>query len=180
MMVESASRQRRRYRHLSGRADLPDETRALGRDLAALVDKAEKAVGAGASASLPQTGEDLDLLAAGRRRIEAGAWAQADRVLTRARDLSLSDPDVLANLGWARLHNTERTDEERLEEGRDLLLLAEQLAPEAPEILAYTAEYFLMQGDIDRARTRARLLIKAAPASRAGRDLLARCEAAAQ
>ena len=178
LMVESASRQRRRYRHLSGRADLPDETRALGRELAALVDKAEKAVASGSSASIPSAGDDLDLLAAGRRRIEAGAWAQADRVLTRARDVSLSDPEVLANLGWARLHNPEREPEARLEEGRDLLLLAEQLAPDTAEILAYTGEYFLMQGDIDRARTRAQLLIKAAPASRAGRDLLARCEAA--
>lgn len=178
LMKESASRQRRRYRHLSGRADLPDETRALGRALAALVDDAEKAVVSGSAASLQGSAEDLDLLAAGRRRIAAGAWAQADRVLTRARDLSMSDPEVLANLGWARLHNPERARDARIEEGRDLLLLAEQLAPAVPEILGYTGEFFLMQGDVDRARTRAKLLIKADPASRAGKDLLARCEAA--
>ncbi len=100
---------------------------------------------------------------AGLRAMSEGDWAGADRRFTAARDAHLDSVRNLAHLGWARFHNPELPLAERVEEGIDLLLLAEQLDPTYAEGQYFLAMVLHRKGDDDAASRRVRRALKAEP-----------------
>jgi len=103
------------------------------------------------------------LLEQGRQFIARREWPAADSVLTEAHRSQLDHPGVLANLGWARLHNPDRDEEQRTEEGRDFLLLGEQFDPGDPDGQYFLAQYLLASNMLVAAGERARRAKEAAP-----------------
>jgi len=164
-------RQRDRYASLVARADVPAGIQALAREMLALVEEAGRRVQASsASAAVDETPTahgaytpEERLLAVGRDLARRGQFAQAEAMLTRAQERAVGNPHIAAWLGWARLHNPERTPEERAEEGRDLILLAAQLAPEDPDVAAVLVRYLLRAGDAAGALARAQRALKISP-----------------
>lgn len=76
------------------------------------------------------------LLTQGIAHATAGRWAEADMVLSRARDQRFDSPRVLAWLAWTRLNNPTRALAERTRDAQALILMAEQLAPNDAEVSA--------------------------------------------
>lgn len=107
------------------------------------------------STDIRTAGDDPErLLDHGRRLIERGDWARADRVLSRARDIQLAHAGVLANLAWARIHNPNLPEATRREDARDLLLLAEQFDRDDVDGQYYLACLLHETGDHDGAARR--------------------------
>ncbi|MBM4390817.1 MAG: hypothetical protein FJ090_06815, partial [Deltaproteobacteria bacterium] len=100
---------------------------------------------------------------AGLRAMSEGDWAVADRRFTAARDAHLDSVRNLAHLGWARFNNPELPLDERVEEGLDLLLLAEQLAPTYADGQYFLAMVLHHRGDADAASRRVLRALKAEP-----------------
>ena len=120
---------------------------------------------------------DSDLLGLGRQAIANGDFKLADRVLSKENTRRLSDPAVMANLGWARLNNPDRDEATRMEQARELLVLAEQLDPDSIEAVGYLGRLFFMEGEVSRAQLRARRMLQIDPHSEEGMALLAECDA---
>jgi CheY-like chemotaxis protein len=155
-----------RYRSMSDDASLPEPTRELAREALAMVRRARERWGRGGSthsgaAPVPR---ELILLAQGQSLVDAGDFARADRVLTQGRDLAIANPDILTWLGVARLQNPERDPAVRAQEAIDMLLLAEQFAPDHDVALRWLARALLQRGDSRRALPRARRLLQILPA----------------
>ncbi len=100
---------------------------------------------------------------AGLRAMSEGDWASADRRFTAARDAHLDSTRNLAHLGWARFHNPELPLAERVEEGQDLLLLAEQLDPAYADGQYFLAMVLHRKGADEAATRRIRRALKADP-----------------
>jgi len=107
---------------------------------------------------------EMILLAQGQSLIDAGDFPRADRVLTQGRDLAIANPDILTWLGVARLQNPERDAGVRIQEAIDMLLLAEQFAPDHEVALRWLARALIQSGDLRRALPRARRLLQLCPA----------------
>ena len=95
--------------------------------------------------------------------ISKGEWAQADSVLTKAHRQQLDHAGVLSNLGWARLHNPDRPQDARADEGRDFLLLSEQFDPTNVDGQYFLAQYLLAANLVEAAAQRAKRAKEAAP-----------------
>ena len=78
-----------------------------------------------------------ELLREGRDLLALGAWTEADKVLSSARDLRMDDAPTLACLAWARHNNSRRPKVEREQDARALIQLASMLAPEDIEVQRY-------------------------------------------
>lgn len=164
-------RQRARYAGLAARADVPAGIQALAREMLSLVDEAARRVVAShSSVTVDETptahgaySPEERLLAVGRDLARRGQFAQAEGMLTRAQERAVGNPLIAAWLGWARLHNPERAPEERAEEGRDLILMAAQLAPDDPEVTAVLVRFLLRAGDPAGALARAQRGLRASP-----------------
>lgn len=76
------------------------------------------------------------LLREGVAAAEVGDWDRADGLLSAARDRRFDHPHTLAWLAWVRSQNPRRDLEERLQDAARLMLVAEQLAPDDPEVRA--------------------------------------------
>ena len=113
------------------------------------------ATGGNKRASIVIDDEVEILLNEGRSFIAAKQWAQADSVLARAHAKQIDHVPVLANLGWARLHNPEVDLGVRTEEGKDFLLLAEQFDPKDADGQYYLAQVLLASGMPEAAEERA-------------------------
>jgi hypothetical protein len=98
--------------------------------------------------------------------VDAADFARADRVLTKARDLAMANPGILAALGWARFNNPERELEDRRTEGKDYLLLAEQFNSRDPKAAWFLSQAFRILGDEDAALRRARRVVALEPTHR--------------
>ena len=79
---------------------------------------------------------------------------------------------VLANLGWARLHNPNQSLESRTEEGKDFLLLAEEFDPTNGEGQYYMAQILVASSRLDAAEQRAERAAQADPSDTARAALL--------
>ena len=124
---------------------MPTSVRVISRRLAELVDEAHRVMAARAGqdamddfaerptdmAMQPVLSQEDELLERGEAPIQRAEWEQADKVPTRARDLCLGHAGILSGLAWARFHSETRAADERIEEARDLLLLAEQFGGES-------------------------------------------------
>lgn len=124
------------------------------------------------AASAPAQQEEV-LLQMGRDLMRQGAWAQADKVLSKAKNIRLDHAIVLANLGWARLHNRTMPEDRRDEEAREFLLLAEQFGPEERDVLFYLSSYMLRIGRLKAAQRRAARLLRESPGDPDAKALLA-------
>ena len=103
------------------------------------------------------------MLEQGMVLIDTNEFARADRVLTQARELAMTNPKILAGLGWARFNNPKRDKDEREEEGRDYLLLAEQF--DKTDVWTEWCLYkvFRAMDDPEAALIRAKLVLKVKP-----------------
>jgi CheY-like chemotaxis protein len=164
----AANRMRQRYAEL----------RVLALQIAKIVDMAHRnfnfdavtSTGLGAAAMF---GDDIDeMLEEGRSLIGDRRWTEADRLLARAHRKRIDHVPVLANLGWARLHNPEVDQETRTEEGNDYLLLAEQFDPMDGDGQYYLAQVLLAAGRLEEAEQRAERALKAVPEDAARKALV--------
>ncbi|HCH61684.1 MAG: hypothetical protein CL927_03740 [Deltaproteobacteria bacterium] len=75
----------------------------------------------------------------------------------------MTNPKILAGLGWARFNNPKRPVEERQEEGRDYLLLAEQF--DKTDVWTEWCLYkvFRALDDPEAALLRAKLVLRVQP-----------------
>lgn len=181
LVEQAAARLRARYARLAERPGLPTPVRVISRRLAELVDQAHRAMIVRARTSrddgrdllgdsptdmgfrAPES-EEQRLLAMGEQLIDQGRWEQADKVLTRARDLCLGDAGILSGLAWARMHSPARSPGARVEEARDLLLLAEQFGgSDDARIQRRLAFVFLAEGNLDKANVRGQRALRLAP-----------------
>jgi tetratricopeptide (TPR) repeat protein len=150
----------------------------LALQIAKIVDMAHRnfnfdavtSTGLGAAAMF---GDDIDeMLEEGRSLIGDRRWTEADRLLARAHRKRIDHVPVLANLGWARLHNPEVDQETRTEEGNDYLLLAEQFDPMDGDGQYYLAQVLLAAGRLEEAEQRAERALKAVPEDAARKALV--------
>jgi len=114
----------------------------------------------------PTTQREQVMYEQGMVLVDASDFARADRVLTKARDLAMANPGILAALGWARFNNPDREIEERQEEGKDYLLLAEQFNSRDPQAAWFLCQAFRMLGDDEAALHRARRVVALEPTHR--------------
>lgn len=154
-----------RYTTISENARYTDETRDLAKQLVAKVNEAVERWGhvqhrAGGD---PTTQREQIMLEQGMVLVDAGDFARADRMLTQARDLAMVNPKILAALGWARFNNPDRPADERREEGRDYLLLAEQFDPKDTQTEWLLCKVLRMMGDDQAALRRARRVLSVDP-----------------
>ena len=181
LVEQAAARLRARYTSLAERPGLPTPVRVISRRLAELVDQAHRAMVLRARSARedgmdrfeeratdmalrPVLSEEERLLAMGERLIEEERWEQADKVLTRARDLCLGHAGILSGLAWARMHSPARSPGARVEEARDLLLLAEQFGGgEDPQVQRRLAFVYLAEGNLDRANVRGQRALRLDP-----------------
>jgi Flp pilus assembly protein TadD len=170
-----AARQRQRYQRIADDVRGQARVRELAARLLELVAHAEEKWGHSDRALSGTTDSPRELvwLEQGRALIDAGDFPRADRVLSRARDLTIANPDILAWLGVARLGNPEHSEEERQSEGLDLLLLAEQFNPEHLTAVSWLARTYARSGQHDRALPRARRWARLAPEDSEASGLLA-------
>jgi hypothetical protein len=170
-LVDKASaRQRQRYAGIVARRDLGKPVRHLALDIAKRVDQAHRNFNFGSHAQVETpvaVNQPLDeigeMLQEGRAKIASKDWEAADRVLARAHKRRIDHVSVLANLGWARLHNPSLDLETRTEEGKDFLLLAEQFDPMDSDGQYYLAQVLLVSNRLDAAEQRAARAAKADP-----------------
>jgi len=169
---------RQRYAEIIADRSTTDEVRQLALQVAKLVDLAHRnfsfdtAINTGRGGAKPFSDEIDEHLAEARLLIADRKWAEADRVLARAHQKRIDHVPILANLGWARLHNSELDQETRTEEGNDFLLLAEQFDPMDGDGQYYLAQVLLAAGRIDEAQQRAARAAKALPEDAARKTLL--------
>ena len=157
---------------------MPTSVRVISRRLAELVDEAHRVMAARAGqdamddfaerptdmAMQPVLSQEDELLGRGEALIQRAEWEQADKVLTRARDLCLGHAGILSGLAWARFHSETRAADERIEEARDLLLLAEQFGGESDaRVQRRLAHVLLAEGSVDKALKRGKRALRLEP-----------------
>ena len=173
LVDEAASRMRDRYSRLARDPELSAPAHQLASQIGQIVDQAHRNFSFQVHT---QTGSDdvakgdvssadrvVILLEQGRKFVARGEWSAADAVLTQAHRDQLDHPGVLSNLGWARLHNPDREEAERTEEGRDFLLLGEQFDQEHVDGQYFLAQYLLASDLLEAAAQRAQRAKEAAP-----------------
>jgi CheY-like chemotaxis protein len=181
LVEQAAARLRLRYSRLAERPGLPTPVRVISRRLAELVDQSHRAMIVRARSARddgmdtfadrptdmalrPVMSEEERLLAMGEQLIDQGRWEQADKVLTRARDLCLGHAGILSGLAWARMHSPARAPGARVEEARDLLLLAEQFGgADDAKIQRRLAFAYLAESNLDKANIRGQRALRIAP-----------------
>ncbi|MFM2247587.1 MAG: hypothetical protein RL071_3661 [Pseudomonadota bacterium] len=163
LVVEVADRQRRRYAELAESPTLPAGARALAGRLVALIDDAERRFGWGGSELVSDAGGPEKLLLRARALIERADFAQADKVLSLAQRRSTADPNVLSPLGWARANNPSKPADQRMNEGLEMLLLAEQLDGESLDTARWLCKLMILTENPKGALLRARRGLKRAP-----------------
>lgn len=186
LIEQAAERLRHRYTGLAERAGMPTPVRVISRRLAELVEQAHAAMSRRAHedemdafeeratdmAMRPVLSEEERLLEAGEALLAREEWEQADKVLTRARDLCLGHAGILSALAWARLHSPSRPPAARTEEARDLLLLAEQFGGESDaRTQRRLARVFLEAGVPDKAKRRIQRALHLEPEAPESLDL---------
>jgi len=159
-----------RYSAISGDPSSSARLKELALKILEHVDRAkrtfsyESGLATGGSGEVRDISREVDgLLAAGRHHIEQREWGQADAALQKAHELQIDSARVLANLGWARLHNPDVELEVRTEEGMDFLLLAEQFDINDPDGQYYLAQVLLASNKLEAAEVRADRALKAQP-----------------
>jgi hypothetical protein len=173
LVDEAASRMRDRYTRLSQDGGLPDEVRELAGRIGQVIRQAHRHFGFKGATGFEEpatptqqisTSDRLEiLLEQGRKFIARGEWSAADAILSEAHRDQLDHAGILSNLGWARLHNPNRDEEERTEEGRDFLLLGEQFDPHHVDGQYFLAQFMLASRLLEAAEARARRARDAAP-----------------
>jgi len=180
-LVDSAgARMRQRYAEIIARPDVSSEVRNMALEIAKKVDSAHRnfnfdadlRTGTAGHARISVHDEVDDMLSQGRALIDAKRWVEADKLLSRAHEKRIDHVAVLANLGWARLHNPEQDLEQRTEEGMDFLLLAEQFDPTDGDGQYYMAQVLVASNRLDAAEQRAARAADAAPDDAARAALL--------
>ena len=154
MVDRAAERMRDRYAEIVSGQDVSDEVRHVATRIKERIETAHRtfnfdvqmATGGNKQPAIVRDDEVEVLLTEGRSFIAAKQWAQADSVLARAHSKQIDHVPVLANLGWARLHNPEVDLGVRTEEGKDFLLLAEQFDPKDADGQYYLAQVLLASG----------------------------------
>ena len=175
LVDEAAQRMRSRYIKLSNDQGLSAEDRSLAKLMVRNVDRAYKAFHAGdAEREQPMVplNEVEQWLNEGKQLLVDQKWAEADNVLSQAHTKEIDNARVMANLGWARLHNPEIDIELRTEEGQDLLLLAEQFDPTDSDGQFYLAQVLMAADQVDAAELRAARAVGAEPDDTRRRTLL--------
>ena len=171
LMLEASQRLRARYQGMIDDPALDAEAHKLATQMLERVDEAARNFGKARSAAAAGTMDEERLLTMARELIAARQWDQAERVLTRARQLKADHVGVLANLGWARLHNPVRGASERATAAEEMLALAEQFDPQHAEGQYYLAELLYRLGEYARALPRAERAERAAPENPAAASL---------
>lgn len=158
LVERAAARMVARYETLS--ADSEGELRDLALQLLGLVQKAaaELAATHAVTARKDQPGDDA--FRSGLKAMAEGDWPAADRRFAHARDQNLDSPRNLAHLGWARFHNPDLGMAERVQDGLDLLRLAEQLDPNYPDGQYFLAVVLHRKGEDEAALRRIRRALK--------------------
>ena len=167
----AAERMRQRYAVLIARRTGDARIRELAFQICKRVDEAHKSFERttvqqfAKSHSKPEWEADEVslLLEQGKAFIAQSEWSAADEALTKGHEKRLDNVPVLANLGWARLHNPNLDVEKRTEEGRDFLLLAEQFDPHDADGQYYLAQVLVASGRLDAAEERAARAMKSMP-----------------
>lgn len=175
LVERAADRMRTRYATLSEQRGLSAEDRALALTMVRNVERAHKvfhAVGGSKQKHSEPVSEVDQWLHEGKRLLADGKWAEADKVLSQAHTSQIDDARVMANLGWARLHNPEKEVELRTEEGQDLLLLAEQFDPTDSDGQFYLAQVLMAANQVAAAEQRAARAVGADPDDTRRRALL--------
>lgn len=163
LLGRAASRMTTRYQEFSRDGD--PQVRELGATLLERIRWATKSLShgiAGAAEARPPSSED-EAFRSGQRAMTLGDWSAADKWFSSAHELNLDSARNLAHLGWARLHNPDLPLQERVEEGVDLLLLAEQLDADNADGQYFLAVALHRQGDDDGALKRIRRALRAQP-----------------
>jgi len=163
MVDRAGERMRERYTEIQSRDDISAEARELAVAILKRVEVAHRTfnfdaqtVTGGLKKAAIIIGDEVEvLLDQGRGHIEEKQWSQADSVLAQAHQKQIDHVSVLANLGWARLHNPDLALEVRTEEGKDFLLLAEQFDPRNAEGQYYLAQVLVASGMLEAAEERA-------------------------
>jgi hypothetical protein len=170
-----AERQRQRYQRIADDVRGQARVRELATRLVELVSHAEEKWGHSerARTGAVESQRELVWLEQGKALIDAGDFPRADRVLSKARDLTIANPNILAWLGVARLGNPDHSEEERQSEAIDLLLLAEQFNPEHLTAVSWLARTYARTGDVDRALSRARRWARLDPEDSEAKALVA-------
>ncbi|MEC8191222.1 MAG: response regulator [Myxococcota bacterium] len=170
LVARAAERMHRRYAELASRSDLDPESRTIAQKMVRRVDLARRNFNfdatlktGGSAGGRGFVDEVEEWLIEGKALLVKREWAAADKVLARAHHKRIDHPAVLANLGWARLHNPDVDAETRTEEGRDFLLLAEQFDPMDADGQFYLAQVLLAANRLEAAEERAERAAKAAP-----------------
>jgi len=179
MVDRAAVRMRQRYAEIVAKRDISDDVRQLALEIAKRVDQAhrhfnfDQQISTGNHKANTIGGDDVSrMLENGRRFISDKAWVQADEVLAKAHAKRIDNVPVLANLGWARLHNPDLDLDVRTEEGKDFLLLAEQFDPMDADGQYFLAQVLVASGRLDAAEERAGRAVKAMPGDKARQTLL--------
>ena len=103
--------------------------------------------------------------------IERGQYERAAGILRRLRQENPSDPDVLADLGWAEWRCA-KGESDREESAEDYVRLALTFHPDHARALEFLARIALDQKDIDGARGRLRAVLRVTPDARWARAAL--------
>ncbi len=103
--------------------------------------------------------------------IEAGQHERAAGILRRIRRENPSDPDVLADLGWAEW-GCAAGDRDKQESAEDYVRLALTFHPDHPRALEFLARIALDQKDVDGARGRLKAVLRVTPDARWARVAL--------
>ena len=150
-----------RYQQIADEESYSAETRALASTLVERVQSASSTWGQSShrAAADPTTAREQIMLEQAKVLLDAQAFPRADRVLVKARELAMANPGILAALGWARFHNSEKPQKEREEEGRDYLLLAEQFDPRNVDVLSQVAQVLEKMGNMAGALSRAERIV---------------------
>lgn len=174
-MVDAVGeRMRKRYGDIAEDPRADSRARELSQQVLELVDKAVGRWGHDfvRAAGDPTTSREAVILKQAQVLIEAADFARADRMLQKARELAMANPEVLAALGWARFHNSSRPKSAREEEGRDYLLLAEQFDPSDVGISWQVVQVLHRMGNLRGARLRATRIAAREPKHDAARWLV--------
>lgn len=168
-----------RYQQIAQDKTLPPSARDDAQRLLQAVEDAKTALLSGRSRRpVEVVPEEERLLHRGRDYVAREEWPAALAALRRARDLRLDHPGILANLGWATLHDPQLDEIDREEEARGLLALAVQFAPDDPEGNLYYARFLETQDDPERALPYARRALAANPEDGPTQRLVARLQRA--
>ncbi len=175
----AGARMRQRYAEILARRDITEEVMSIALEIAKRVDsahrnfnfKAQSSTGVGRVTSTYVDDVEV-LLAQGRELIRQKQWSKADATLAAAHKRRIDHVPVLANLGWARIHNPEVESETRTDEGRDYLLLAEQFDSSDSDGQYYLAQVLVASNRLEAAGERAKRALAAAPDDAARQTLV--------